>query len=200
MLVNLRFIVLTLSAIWLVSCNRLAQQTENNYAEQVEVNYVSPSNITVFWETDILRICPLTAAGFIREVDSNGKYIHYISLDSAAGEAYRDLEALLRTAKSSDARYIPPESRHRRIERETWVNGERRVIVVDPDTLNHENIGTDCLILYTYEGDATSDTICLLTTASNNIIRLNSHLAKIDSLTFCRARECVWSTRYCRYL
>ena len=46
-----------------------------------------------------------------------------------------------------------------------------------------------------YDAEITMDTICLLTTSSNGIIRLNSHLVQVDSITFCQARNIIWEVK-----
>ena len=189
---KLKTILLILCVIMcIIACNNSSNNQHENVSTQPKSIYTQPNNITVCVEKDVLRICPLTSGEFINELDSRGKYMKYISFSNPSDRSFVDLESLLKSVKNDSAIYIPSEPRHPRIK---IVRNEQEIII-EPDTLNINNISTDCAIVYNYANGVKADTICLLTTAQDNIIRMNSHLAMTDSTTFNLARNCIWEIK-----
>jgi hypothetical protein len=160
-----------------------------------ETSHISPSKITLFMEKDILRICPLTAAEFANEMKRQSEFMQCASYDNTAYKAFIELETLLKVAKGNSSQYSPNSSEDAQDTIELMVGGKPISLVAKSDILNRDNMPVNCVILYDYDAEITMDTISLLTTSSNGIIRLNSHLVQVDSITFCQARNIIWEVK-----
>ena len=164
---------------------------KNNTVIVEETFHISPSKITLFMEKDILRICPLTAAEFANEMKRQSEFMRCASYDNTAYKAFIELETLLKVAKGNSSQYSPNTSEYAQDTIELMVGGKPISLVAKSDILNRDNMPVNCVILYDYDAEITMDTISLLTTSSNGIIRLNSHLVQVDSITFCQARNII---------